>query len=376
MLTRVCFLCFVAFSLSAQVQIRDTISTPFSGVRFSGTVTISGPAMTTTDGRTIARWTRAYSVTNGVFAADLEPNDTSLPAGTSYAVRYAPTVGLKIDPWSEVWVVPTSGSPLKVNAVRVAVAPSPGVLIQLQQLAASGATNGQVATWNGTAWTPATPGGVSTGGGPRMHRTTFTGQTSVTVTAASHGITDRALAVHCYDASGNAIDGEVSVNQGTLTVTATFATSQDGSIVITGGGYNGAAAFQQSFTAQTFVSVPAATHKMAPGLVAQIIDASGERLDGEVQVSASGDISVAFAVAQTGTLLASGPSGSARKPFTAQTSVSFLASEHQLGPSLFVQAFDASGNLLDASVTIDPATLAVSVAFAVAQTGYLTIIAR
>lgn len=48
------------------------------------------------------------------------------------------------------------------------LAANPPPAVPLSQLAASGATVGQVATWNGSAWVPTTPGGGGGGGSPTL----------------------------------------------------------------------------------------------------------------------------------------------------------------------------------------------------------------
>jgi hypothetical protein len=118
--------------------------------------------MTTADGRTIEPWQQSYTISNGVIAIDLEPNDTATPAGTSYSVLYRQQKGAT---WSEFWVVPTSASPLKVNQVRVASAPSPGFVIQPQQIASGGAAPGQALLWNGASYGPGNVATSSAWGG-------------------------------------------------------------------------------------------------------------------------------------------------------------------------------------------------------------------
>ena len=151
------FLFSLVSTVAAPTQIRDTGYTGFGGVLFSGTIIITGPSMTTADGRTIERWQQSFQVSNGVISIDLEPNDTATPAGTSYSVVYRPQRGTS---WSEFWVVPTSASPLKVNQVRVASAPSPAFVVQPQQIASGGAAPGQALLWNGASYAP---GNVATG---------------------------------------------------------------------------------------------------------------------------------------------------------------------------------------------------------------------
>ncbi len=138
-------------TLAAPTQIRDTAFTGFSGVLFSGRLTISAPAMTTADGRTVLRWEQSYLISDGVIAVDLEPNDTATPAGTSYYVVFRPKSG---QAWSELWVVPTSATPLSVSQVHTLNAPAPTVMVQPQQIAAGGATPGQALLWNGSRYAP------------------------------------------------------------------------------------------------------------------------------------------------------------------------------------------------------------------------------
>lgn len=53
----------------AATQIQDTGYTGISGPLFSGRMIVSAPDMTTPDGRTILRWQREYTITNGVILA-------------------------------------------------------------------------------------------------------------------------------------------------------------------------------------------------------------------------------------------------------------------------------------------------------------------
>jgi hypothetical protein len=148
-------------------RIVDTIYTPFIGTLFSGTIVISGPKMTTRDGRTVASGSFTYHVDNGVIAPEieLEPTDTVQPSGVSYSVRYGPTGPASGNSWTEVWVVPTSPDPMTIAEVRVLVRPSTSVSVNLSQLARSGAITGQVPQWNGSSWAPAVVSGGSGGGG-------------------------------------------------------------------------------------------------------------------------------------------------------------------------------------------------------------------
>jgi len=124
--TVVLALCLAATSLiAAATQIRDTAYTGFGGQLFTGRITISAPQMTTQDGCTVLRWEQTYTVTNGVIALDLEPNDTATPPGTQYVVVYHPRLG---PAWSERWSVATiSTGSLRINQVRMPEPPPPKI---------------------------------------------------------------------------------------------------------------------------------------------------------------------------------------------------------------------------------------------------------
>jgi hypothetical protein len=136
----------------AGTTISDTIKI-FDGTAFSGSVSITGPAMTNLAGQAIARGTNSYTVTAGAFSVTLEPNDTATPANTSYVVRYFPASG---QGWQEIWFVPTSSSALHLADVRLTTSATAGMFIQPMQIGPGGATNGQFLTWNATAmhWAP------------------------------------------------------------------------------------------------------------------------------------------------------------------------------------------------------------------------------
>jgi hypothetical protein len=79
---------FLAGTARAATQIQDTAYTGIGGATFNGKMLINAPDMTTADGRTVVRWQQEFTITNGVIAVNLEPNDTAVPSGTSYVVRF------------------------------------------------------------------------------------------------------------------------------------------------------------------------------------------------------------------------------------------------------------------------------------------------
>lgn len=108
----------------------------------------------TAGGNTYVKWSKQWTVKNGVFTVALIPNDTAEPAGTSYSVRYVPNSGPS---WSEIWVV-TTGGPLEIWQVRVLSTPVPEVLISLSQLTTSGSTKGDLIARTASAWAVFTGG--------------------------------------------------------------------------------------------------------------------------------------------------------------------------------------------------------------------------
>ena len=78
-------------------------------------------------------------ITAGIFFAKLVPTDTALPVGQYYQVVCAGNRGWKLTGY---WLVPTSGSPLRLKDIWASTAPSPGILIPPPQISALGLTSG------------------------------------------------------------------------------------------------------------------------------------------------------------------------------------------------------------------------------------------
>lgn len=146
----IALLCLPAF---AATTVTDTVKT-FDGSNFTGSIVINAPRMTTVAGATIAPWSKTYAVTNGAFSASFVPNDTSTPAGTSYAVQYRPNQG---SAYSEYWIVVTSGSPVTISQIAVFNAVTPSLTLNLSQLSGVGVAKGSILGF-GTAWGALAPG--------------------------------------------------------------------------------------------------------------------------------------------------------------------------------------------------------------------------
>ena len=135
----------------AQTTITDTIRIAPGNSTFSGRVVVTAPEMRF-NSTTYAPWSQTYTITAGALSLTLIPNDTSLPAGTSYRVQYYPSTGALS--WSETWYVPASATALQVDDVKERTLATPNVpRLPLVQLGNVG-TAGQTIVSDGTKWVP------------------------------------------------------------------------------------------------------------------------------------------------------------------------------------------------------------------------------
>ena len=160
------FLCALP-AFAALTSITGPLYTP-SGDLFGGTITVSlnSPAtaqpLYNSDGRTLTGFSYRVTVTGGALALSLEANDAITPSGTSYTARFQPDSVTGGGPWAETWIVPTSGSAVKVYALRSTTIPVPSVMISPTQLSRGGAASGDGLVWNGSSWAPASIGAALT----------------------------------------------------------------------------------------------------------------------------------------------------------------------------------------------------------------------
>lgn len=174
---------------SAQTTITGTINN-IDGTAATGTVHITlNQSCTTAGGLKIGAGNpKIVSVVGGVFSTTLYPNDTCIPSGTSYTVRYLvprPPNGGR----AKYWVVPTSGSPVNISSVEFDAPPIPGTYMPISQL--TGCTNGQTITHNGTSFVCGTASGLSSLNGLTGTSQTFAkvDDANVTLGIASSGTT-------------------------------------------------------------------------------------------------------------------------------------------------------------------------------------------
>jgi hypothetical protein len=143
----------------ALTHIQDTLYDE-CGDLLSGKLYITNTStMISPDGYEIPEGTTfVTNVANGALDVSLVPNTGATPTGTSYSVKYVVTS----QNFTETWIVPQSGTPVNLAAVRVLSAPMPSIMIGINQVTPpSGMTAGDVLAWNGSQWVPAVDGQVT-----------------------------------------------------------------------------------------------------------------------------------------------------------------------------------------------------------------------
>ena len=131
-------------------RVADTLFDP-SGNPVNGSLYITNTAtMIDVDGSEIPAYTTLkIPVCNGVFSVELVPNLGAIPEGTSYEVKYHVTSQWFV----ETWIVPEIPNPARLSDVRSLSAPTPGIMVPIQQvLPPSIVEGGDYLTWNGTQW--------------------------------------------------------------------------------------------------------------------------------------------------------------------------------------------------------------------------------
>lgn len=142
-------------------------------------------------------------------------------------------------------------------------------------------------------------GGAGTPAGSNYTQS-FTAQTSVSLT---HGFGHPNVIVSCYDASDAELVPDTATIAGTApyAVTVTFSPAATGRCVVSGGG---AAVYSTSISAQTSVTVTAATHGLGTtATFANCFDNAATPelvIPGSVTRNASGDITMTFVASFTG----------------------------------------------------------------------------
>jgi hypothetical protein len=168
--------------------------------------------------------------------------------------------------------------------------------LQLPAAAPSGGQSLNCATPTSGVSSCSWGGGGGGGSGAPNQSVTFSSATSATVTVAAATAN---ITWSCWDnaASPNAIyPSNVSVNTSTFVVTFTFSVAQSGSCVVNS---SGSGIYTASLSGTTW-SIPAATHLMGTNVLVNTYDSSGNLIFGNVAVDGSGNVTVTWAVSQSG----------------------------------------------------------------------------
>jgi len=101
------------------------------GSTVDGIAVISWKSFTAADGATVSNSNIELTILNGVVAVDLTPNDGANPSGLHYRVEYSLDNGNR---FTEIWVVPSSSTPLTVSDIRVPLPPGVGPGASVDQI--------------------------------------------------------------------------------------------------------------------------------------------------------------------------------------------------------------------------------------------------
>lgn len=141
-------------AMAQTVAVNDTIYA-YAGQTWTGQITLSWPAFTTTSGRVVGAGSRVVQVTNGVLSVSLYPVEGL--QGIAYTARYLTTAGTsRGTTWTETWTPAASPNVQSLSYVRA----SSTYTVWLTQIERGGAMDGQVATWSTSQgkWVPASTG--------------------------------------------------------------------------------------------------------------------------------------------------------------------------------------------------------------------------
>ena len=140
--------------------------------------------------------------------------------------------------------------------------------------------------------------------------------------------------------------------------------------------------YSATFSGTTW-SVPASVHGIrSTGMTVDCFDTSGNQIDCAVTVNPiTYDVAARFTNTQAGRLQLNAVSAWSTqnyvKPITSATSVGIPYSEHRFATGqIRAQCFDSSGNDIVCEPTVNQSTYAVTVAFAVAQSGWIVLSGR
>lgn len=169
-----------------ETTITDTVRIPISSGLFNGMVDVRPSHSMTCSSTAYGPVPVQVNVANGILSMSLVPNASCSPLDSEgnpasyYTARFVDrTRGIT---WTETWVVPVSAVSVPLSTIRSAVPASAAIMITLTQIAQSGATTNQVATWNGSNWVAAAPAAAA-------HASTHAAAGSDPVTVAESQVT-------------------------------------------------------------------------------------------------------------------------------------------------------------------------------------------
>ena len=134
----------------AKTTVADTLYDPAGGLA-TGSITVTAPmSFTSADGYVVYHGAVATgAIAGGQFSLALVPNAGSTPSGSYYRVLVRTGAGS----YSEIWIVPSSGTPVRLSAVRALLPPTPSFVFAFSQInPPGGCASNEFIEWSGTSW--------------------------------------------------------------------------------------------------------------------------------------------------------------------------------------------------------------------------------
>lgn len=223
-----------AFGQLAYTTVADVLHNPVPSGLCAGSISISNSGFYY-GGVLVAAAAVSSPIRNGVLNVRLVPGN--------YTVLYLTSPGCA--PPKEYWIVPLSGSPVSLSTVRtLPPLPTLPAMVPLSWLTQSGATTGQVPQWNGSVWTPATVGGVTS---IAFNCGIVSTQTPIT-TSATIGVYGLCASIANAGTTGTTLNKLAKLTGAPSTAVITATTDTGGAVgaVISGDGTTGSAIIQMS----------------------------------------------------------------------------------------------------------------------------------
>lgn len=225
------------------------------------------------------------------------------------------------------------------------------------------------------------PGGAQT---PALFP--FTSQTTVLIPGTTHRLGASALRVQVYNSAIPAqaiLPDLVTIDQTTYDVTVTFAVAQSGFVILHGG----IPQYQTTFTDETLLDIPAATHQLGTGAILVTVFTAEDPFNILTPAAVTIDqatfrVIVEFLTPQSGEIVLSAAGPRYQTSFdlvsTGATSFTIPGTTHALNSrALLYQVFDDQDpiNIIDPNtLTVDAGTFDVTVTFLTPQNGSIMLV--